>query len=49
MGDNCGVVAVPQELVEKVIEEAFNIVKSEDGITAQITEGSSFLDIIGLE
>lgn len=49
MGDKCGVVAVPQELVEKVIEEAFNIVKSEDGITAQIAEGSSFLDIISLD
>jgi 3-hexulose-6-phosphate synthase len=49
MGDGCGVVAVPQEIIDEVIEEAFNIVEGENEIVTQIAEGSSFLDILNME
>lgn len=49
MGDDCGVVAVPQEIMDSVLEEAFNIVANEDRIIEKIAEGSSFLDILGMK
>lgn len=49
MGDECGVVCVPQGILEDVFREAFSIVDNEDEIVAKIKKGSSFLEILGID
>ncbi|MEN6573215.1 RraA family protein [Methanobacterium aggregans] len=49
MGDECGVVCVPHQILEEVFKEAFSILDNEDEIVAKIKKGSSFLEILGID
>lgn len=49
MGDECGVVSVPMEITEEVLEEAYTILDNEDHIVRQLNRGKSFLDILGIK
>lgn len=49
MGDECGVVSVPKEITEEILEEAYKIVDNEDHIVRQLDSGKSFLDILGIK
>jgi 3-hexulose-6-phosphate synthase len=49
MGDECGVVSVPIEFVDKVFEEACNILEYEDLIVRHLKDGESFLEILGIK
>lgn len=49
MGDDCGVVRVPEEILENVIKEAYRIVHNEDDILNRLNRGKSFLDILKLK
>ncbi len=46
MGDECGVVSIPIEITEKVLEIAYEILNNEDHIIRQLDHGKSFLDIL---
>jgi Demethylmenaquinone methyltransferase len=46
IGDECGVVSVPLEVIDTVLIEAYKILDNEDHITSQLNEGISFLDIL---
>jgi 3-hexulose-6-phosphate synthase len=46
MGDECGVVSVPEEAIENVLKEAYKILNNEDHIASQLNDGKSFLDIL---
>ena len=49
MGDECGVVCVPNEITEEVLEESYKILNNEDHIIRQLDDGKSFLDILEIE
>ncbi len=49
MGDECGVVCVPEEITEEVLEESYNIINNENSIIHQLDGGKSFLDILGIK
>ena len=49
MGDDCGVVTVPDHILDDVIEEAFRIIEGENEIISKIACGSSFLDILTIK
>ncbi len=47
MGDECGVVSVPEEIIDKVFKEAYKILDNENNILQdQLNDGKSFLDIL---
>ncbi len=46
MGDECGVVSVPVELIDSVLKEASKILNNEDSIAYQLNNGKSFLDLL---
>ena len=46
MGDECGVVSVPADVIDTVLKEASKILDNEDSIASQLNEGISFLDIL---
>ncbi len=46
MGDECGVVCVPEKIIDEVIEETYKILENEKDILMQIKDGKSFLDIL---
>ena len=46
VGDECGVVSIPVDVVNNVLEEADNILNNENRISSQLNNGESFLDII---
>lgn len=48
MGDDCGVVRVPKDILENVIKEAYRIIRNEDDILNQLNHDKSFLDILKL-
>ncbi len=48
IGDDCGVVVVPENLRKKVIDEAVEIKINEDKILRQLQEGASLSDIVGI-
>lgn len=48
IGDECGVVVIPDEHINEVITETLNIKKNEEQIISQIEKGRSFSDILGL-
>lgn len=48
MGDECGVVSVPFELIDEVLEETKIILDTEDRILDQLKEGISFQEILGM-
>jgi 3-hexulose-6-phosphate synthase len=48
IGDDCGVVVVPENILKKVIDEAVEIKKNEDEILRQLQEGVSLSDIVGI-
>ena len=47
MGDECGVVSVPEEVIDIVLKEAYKILENENHIASQLNKGKSFLDILG--
>ncbi|MBI5458490.1 MAG: RraA family protein [Methanobacterium sp.] len=47
-GDDCGVLVVAEEILEKVIHEAIQIKKNEDIILHQLEEGISLSNILGI-
>ena len=49
IADECGVVVIPKELLNNVINEAFNIKKKEKEIIESIDKGNSLTSIIGLK
>ncbi len=49
VGDECGVVVVPQELLEDVLNEAIKIKKKEKKIVSDIKKGNSLSSILGLK
>jgi 3-hexulose-6-phosphate synthase len=49
IGDECGVVVIPKELLSKVITEAMNIKKKEKQIIARIENGDSLTSILELK
>ncbi len=49
MGDECGVVSVPFEITEEVIEGACKILDNEDHIVRRLNHGESFLDILEIK
>ncbi|MGZ7070008.1 MAG: RraA family protein [Methanobacterium sp.] len=49
VGDECGVVVVPKELLDDVINEAFNIKKREKIIISSINKGNSLSSILKLK
>jgi 3-hexulose-6-phosphate synthase len=49
MGDECGVVSVPLNVVEEVFETAFHILNNENSILRKIDKGESFKDILGMK
>jgi 3-hexulose-6-phosphate synthase len=46
IGDECGVVSVPLEVIDTVLIEAYKILDNENHIASQLNEGISFLDIL---
>jgi 3-hexulose-6-phosphate synthase len=48
IGDECGVVSVPMEVIKEVFEEAYKILINEDHIVDELNNGKSFLDILGI-
>jgi len=48
MGDECGVVSVPVELIEEVLDETRIILDAEDKILDQLQGGRTFLEILGM-
>lgn len=49
IGDECGVVSVPSELIKNVLLEANKIIKNEMELTAQLNQGISFMDLLGFK
>ncbi|MFY9637810.1 MAG: RraA family protein [Methanobacterium sp.] len=49
MGDECGVVSVPEEIINDVIKEAYKILDNENYILQDLKDGKSFLDILKIE
>lgn len=49
VGDECGVVVVPRELLEDVVIEAIKIIKMEKNIVFDIKKGNSLSSILGLK
>jgi len=49
IADECGVVVIPKELLNNVLNEAFNIKKKEKEIIESIDKGNSLSSIIGLK
>jgi len=49
MGDECGVVCVPAEFIEKVIEESNKILDTENQILDHLKNGKSFTEILGMK
>jgi 3-hexulose-6-phosphate synthase len=49
LGDECGVVSVPFEIIEEVMEGACKILDNEDRIVHQLNHGKSFLDILEIK
>ncbi len=47
IGDECGVVSVPMEVIDHVLSESYKILHNEDSIACQLNEGKSFIDILG--
>ena len=48
IGDECGVVVIPDEHLKEVIDETLRIKKNETQIISKIEKGYSFSDILGL-
>jgi len=48
-GDDCGVVVVAEELIDKIIPDAIQIKKNEDKILHQLEEGESLSHILGIQ
>jgi regulator of RNase E activity RraA len=46
MGDECGVVSIPFDVIDNVLKEAYKILDNEDHIANQLNHGESFLDIL---
>lgn len=49
IGDECGVVVIPKELLSKVLNESANIKKKEKEIISKIEKGSSLSSILELK
>jgi 3-hexulose-6-phosphate synthase len=49
VGDECGVVVIPKELLSKVLKESVNIKKKEKEIISKIEKGSSLSSILELK
>jgi 3-hexulose-6-phosphate synthase len=49
MGDECGVVSVPEEIIDDVIKEVYKILDNENYILQDLKDGKSFLDILKIE
>jgi 3-hexulose-6-phosphate synthase len=49
IGDECGVVVVPAELFQEVMDQASNIKKEEEKILNHIEDGQSLSEIFGLK
>jgi 3-hexulose-6-phosphate synthase len=49
IGDECGVVVIPKEILNQVVEEALNIKKKEKQIIAEIEKGRSLSSILELK
>jgi 3-hexulose-6-phosphate synthase len=46
MGDECGVVSIPVDVIDNVLKEAHKILDNENHIASQLNNGKSFLDIL---
>ncbi len=46
MGDECGVICVPEEIALDVLKEAHNIINKENELAAQLKQGESFLELL---
>ena len=46
MGDECGVVCVPEKIIDEVLEETYKILDNEKDILMSLKNGKSFLDIL---
>lgn len=49
LGDECGVVLIPQDIFEDVINVLWEIKNSEKEIISQISKGRSLLEILGMD
>ncbi len=49
IGDECGIVVVPKELLDEVINETLNIKKKEKKIISKVENGHSLSDILELK
>ncbi|MBI5680131.1 MAG: RraA family protein [Methanobacterium sp.] len=49
VGDECGVIVIPNEHLDAVIKETLNIKKKEDQIISKIEKGRSLSDILGIK
>ena len=49
MGDECGVVSVPEKIIDEVLEEVYKILDNENDILMQLKDGKSFLDILKIK
>jgi len=49
IGDECGVVRIPSEIIVKVLQKAQDIIKNENRISQKLNKGKSFLDIINIK
>ena len=46
VGDECGVVSIPVDVIDNVLKEANKILENEDSIASRLNNGESFLDIL---
>jgi 3-hexulose-6-phosphate synthase len=46
IGDECGVVRIPGEIIVKVLKKAQDIIKNENNISQKLNNGTSFIDIL---
>jgi 3-hexulose-6-phosphate synthase len=48
VGDECGVVRIPDEISSEVLKEAYGILENEHKIFKELNQGKSFLDILNI-
>ncbi len=49
MGDECGIVCVPEKIIDEVFEETYKILDNEKDILMHLKNGKSFLDILKIK
>ena len=49
MGDECGVVCVPEKIIDQVLEETYKILDNEKDILMRLKNGKSFLAILKIK